>query len=368
MTERVGSDALPEPFYPWKHLPVMMVDDTLEDGVVIPKGTIVSLITNKTTTQNYGLQLGDPADASSIYVGVDYTGGSITANIDTDYWGYGDQAAGLLIMANGGLPIVPGSGGTLTSYTALDFNRTMDPTGNYITSVAQVGWNRIANIPIGIVSGDVYQDIRGANLNYQIWDKWGVLSRGYIEIPYLDLLHDSGGTLITAMESYTGRLDPEGSWYDPVARVHAFLYNTSTTEQRLLPGSFVKSDHYGKFIPQYVAGVSEERTETTEILTLAADGADVEAPRSVQTVGRLILTDSRFPKSMLETVQTVYGSETPGTETAGLPAPLYFFARDVLLNSGATGYDTAAEVTNTVILNFVQEGVFGMARILLDLG
>jgi hypothetical protein len=45
-----------------------------------------------------------------------------------------------------------------------------------------------ANAPVGVMEHDVYQDIRGANLNYDMRNKnWGVLAQQFIKLPCVDV-------------------------------------------------------------------------------------------------------------------------------------------------------------------------------------
>ena len=126
-----------------------------------------------------------------------------------------------------------------------------------------------------------------------------------------------------------------------------------------------KSDPYGKFVPEYVVPANMtlggyqyglEGQNFAKALGTVTNGAPVTA----QTVARLVITDSRFPKDMLETVTTYPASMMPGTDTAGLPAPLFNFVRDVLIESA---YDTTPSLVQ--ILDNVQNGIFGVARLQL---
>jgi len=365
----------PEAFYPFKYLPVMMVDSTTEDGVVIAKGTVVAGLTTKTNPHGFG----EVADASSIYVGVDYTGGAITANIDLDFWGYTDAVAALLMPANGGYNVISGSG-SMDQYTTLDTGRTIQTDGTLVNIAAgganvDLPYTRAGNYPIGLVTADVYQDIRGANLNYQLFNISGIVSRGYIELPFVDLYNaDAAGlnkhnALALALENGTGSSEiaplvvaGTSDWYQTVGRTHAFVYNHTGDANLLIPGSLLMSDLYGKLVPQWAAPspTSADAATAFPLGTLGTSAAPDGALITAQTVGRLVVTDSRFPKADLETVTTYPGSMMPGTETAGLPSPLFTFVRDVMIQSA---FNTAPSRKN--ILDSVQRGSFGVARIQL---
>lgn len=377
-SDDANGSAPAEAFYPYRYLPVWMVDTTLDDGIVIPKGSIVSVLSTKSSQAHLGF--GEVVTATGVFVGIDFEGAAIKVNIDSNFFGYSDAIAGLLICANGG---VDASGGNtaLDQYTSLDTGRTINPTGGSATLVniaagganVDVPFTRAPNYPVGIVTGDVYQDIRGANLNYQVWNIWGIKSRGYIEVPFVDLWAAAVGgnnqneTLANVLDS-VGTDDTilaDAPWYVEVARKHAFLYNPANSENNLVPGSLFKSDLYGKFIPEYVVPVTMQTggfrygTEGQNMLK-ALGTVTNDAVLTAQTVGRLVITDSRFPKDMLETVSTYPASSMPGTDTAGLPAPLFNFVRDVMIESAF-----AAAPTLVQILDNVQNGVFGVARLQL---
>mgnify|MGYP003148150747 FL=1 len=127
------------PLMPFAHLPVSFTDVTTTDAVVIPKGRIVSAITS-----NGGVDAGGDMDGSV-------------------YYGVGKGIMGLMVPANGG--------------AARDVTSPVDAATKEIA----------ANSPIGIVEHDVYQDINGDNLNYDMRNKnWGVLSQQLIKIPAVD--------------------------------------------------------------------------------------------------------------------------------------------------------------------------------------
>lgn len=364
-SDRANGSHPAESFAPFKYLPVWIDDPSSMDGVVIPKGSIVSVVTSKNSTVGFG----DPADSTTIYIGSDYTGGVITADIDDSFFGYDDGMAGLLVLANGGTTVAMPTGAAtdlaLDYYTSMDTGRSIKTDGTPITiavggSNVAVTYARGANYPVGIVWADLYKDIRGMYLNYESgFDRCGLMARGYIEIPFVDVYkaHSEGGnedaTLGTALYNAD---QTQAAWYVPVARKHAFLYNGSKTAQRLVPGCLLKSDLYGKFVPEYEALTSISAT------TKAFAATPAEAVVTAQTVGRLWVTDSRWPKDMMNWVFTYPGSGMPGSETAGLPGVLFNFVKDVMYHSA---YNT--NPSPKVILDAVQAGIFGTARLQLTL-
>jgi hypothetical protein len=132
--------------------------------------------------------------------------------------------------------------------------------------------------------------------------------------------------------------------YRAAWKKHAFFYFDGSTGNRDgQAGQLVQSDMYGKFIPQ--AGAS----------------AAIGTAATAQTVGKLILTDSRYPKDMMEIVDTYPDSQMPGTETGGLPSALFQFVRDIRF--GIEG----AYPTISSIVDHVQAGYYGLARIHLNI-
>ena len=103
---------------------------------------------------------------------------------------------------------------------------------------------------------------------------------------------------------------------------------------------YVKSDAIGNYMPQDPAGAVLTSTLT------------------VQTVGKVIGIDTRFPKSALNDVQTYPGSRMPGTQTAGLPSFLFEFILATETINGNTP-------TLQSIVGLVTSGKYGIARIQL---
>jgi len=126
------------PLMPFKSLPVAFEDVTTEDSVVIPKGRIVSAITSNSTL--------------------------VTAYDSGDYYGVAKGIMGLMVPCNGFVERI------VVSPVEGETNITMAP-----------------NKPIGVAEHDVYQDIRGVNLNYDMRNKnWGVLCQQLIALPAVD--------------------------------------------------------------------------------------------------------------------------------------------------------------------------------------
>lgn len=324
-------DTLSDVYYPYKYLPCQAQDVTTEDNIVIPKGRIVSLLTHYDSSEPSGIP--NPSGAGYIYQGVNkISNTSITTLIDDYFYGYPNDVAGLLVMANGGITAtgqytsLDVTNGVIAGLTALSAGPTIQP-----------------NYPIGVVPGDVYQDIRGRYLNYQMWDKAvGVVTDWYIEVPYVKINTNSSGT-------YT--VDPStpeeiGTTMTFAAMNSKYTYMTIYTDDVFKAGMPVMSDIRGNYKLQ---GKSP-----------AAGGISDIYNTNVQTIGKLILTDCRYPKDLLETVDTYEGGAMPGTDTGGIPSFLFNFAHDYLV---------ARSLGHTIknIIDNIQGGQFGGARILINI-
>ena len=388
-SDRANASHPAEVFMPFKYLPVMMVDPSTDDGYVLNKGSIVSLITAKTSTdQRKGF--GEPSESVSIYIAIDNTGtGVLSADIDDSFFGYSNHIAGLLVLANGGQDVAPAATGanatiSLDQYTYYDTGRTMKYDGTAVNIAIgdaneSVGYTRVANYPIGIVTADVYQDIRGRYLNYDqpTMHTVGIMCRGLIEIPFLDMYAAANSgyddtVLPTALldgsagddEDGTGILQPNADWYATVCRKHAFLYNPETDANLLISGALLKSDRHGRFVPEWaaIASLGTFNSSWSPVQAWTTTQTVAQPFQTAQTVGKLLVTDSRWPKDLQQWVATYPGSEMPGSETAGLPSMIWNFAKDVLIASG-----WSAAPTRKQILDMVQSGIFGSARILLTI-
>lgn len=316
------------PSYPYKYLPVMVIDNVSDEGIVLVKGTIVSFLTNQTyklaSPPNSGIPT--PVTSGNIPVAEDETTAAadwIVANIDDDFFGYEQSVISLLVPANGG-------SASEVPYSTLD-----DQVGTYTGS----GYPALAlgaNMPVGVVYQDVYQDIRGFNLNYQMHDVYGIACRGFVTVPFVDTNQVTFGS--DADTQVATRVTT--SAYYSVWKKYAFFYFSSANNGGSA-GQALIADKLGKFKPQ--------GTGTSTALT-------------VQTVGLLKACDSRFPKDLVSTVQTYPGSQVTGTDTAGIPSMLYHFVKDTLTITLGT------RPTNSQIVTAIQEGKFGLARLALVLG
>ena len=313
--------------YPYKYLPVMSVSSEKpgemgttygKEGIVLPKGTIVSLLTNQTTIATYGSTIHNATASGTIPVYLDQLNSDtlVTAPTDDSFFGYDESVTGLLVPANGGAQ-------STIPYSSLDDE--LDGWSASTDSRLVIG----ANIPIGIVVENVYQDIRGKYNNYVTHDAVSPIIGGRIDVPYVDTSKIDFGE----PADVTAATD---SGYYRLWRKWQFLYFNGAAYGR--SGIPVKSDAYGKFVPE---------------------SNSVTANKTVQTVGRILTTDSRYPKDLSQAIQNYPGSQMMGVNTGGVPTDLYLFAKDTMTALGLTA-------DKTTILQMIQYGAFGFAKIQLS--
>lgn len=280
--EQSEGQRLAEVFYPSKFLPVQFMENFTEDWVVIPKGKVVSAL-GFGEQLKYGASttdgvMGAPNASGNIPVFTNRAGTVVTANMDSDFWGYDQSVCGLLVPANGGTDRTSGYAYRSQDVTAGTYksNTAAAVAGDVISGPIASG-----NIPIGAAMYDIYQDIRGKNLNYQQWDKWGILTDYYVTVPFI---REDVGIFGTGLAASTTA--------DNVATLEAlrnlvFLTIPSGVAPRT--GQLIKPDVRGNYVMQ-------EATDTT--LTTA---------KTIQTVAKLVVLDTRFPKDMLQYVDTYEG-------------------------------------------------------------
>lgn len=316
----------------YKYLPVAMKDVTTEDYVVIPKGRVVAALSTEDATPTGGMVT--PSASGSIYTGFQATelgATAMTAGIDTSYNGYDDFVVGLLTLANGGTLCSGfyGAGDISTAAATITSGGTIATAGQAI--------NIPANAPVGVAFHDWYQDIRGKYLNYRMHPDGGhVLTDWYVEVPYVKV-DDTGSYSGVNPQYQNGDYTNLTTWWT-VNQIFSYLTVDENNSDVFRNGVFVTSDLIGNY---KIQGGASALTQT----------------RNVQTVGKILAIDNRFPKGGLEDVQTYPRSGMPGTQTAGLPKFLFDFVYHCI-NIG-----TGSAPTVEGVYNAVRSGAFGLARI-----
>ena len=306
------------PLMPFRHLPAAYMDITTGDNVVIPKGRIVSAITSNNGT------IGS------------------TPLADNTYYGVPKGIMGLMVPANKGV--------------------ARQVTSPYDSSTPTMP----ANKPIGVAEHDVYQDVNGTNLNYDMRSRnYGILSRQLIKLPCIDI--EAFDTYMDAFADMTGTDDffcdtSEGApevalstsanyGYHAVEDKYSWLTIDGDTGEKGIAGQTLMSDFYGNFQLGTTAG---------------------------QVVGHLLGIDYRFEKDLLDTVQNPYQADpsyrVSGTGTFGIPQFLFDFAYAVMVEVAIKGSTTMAAIAATeekdqgkLVAEAVEAGAFGEAWIQLNL-
>jgi hypothetical protein len=320
----------PAAYYaPYKYLPVGFQDVASEDWVVIPKGRIVSALSTEDSTN----RMTYPSESGYIYTGFaapEMGGAVMSGSIDASINGYESHINGLLTLANGGA-ISSGF------YTANDVTAgTIKSTG--ALAAAGNAFTLAANAPIGVAFFDWYQDIRGKYLNYRMHEDGGhVLTEWFVEVPYVKV--DNAGSYSGVNPQYDGTY-ANLTKYLAINNIFSYLTVNVTGGDVFKNGVFVQSDLLGNY-------------------KIQGGSSSLSQNRTVQTVGKIIQIDNRFPKDMLEDVLTYPRSGMPGSQTAGMPKFLF----DFVYNCISIGTSVAPTVEG--VYNAIRSGAFGLARIQL---
>lgn len=313
-----------------KYLPVQLFDIATEDYVVIPKGRIVGAL----SCEDQASGLAYPGNSGTVNLGFtapELGSALTTADIDDSYFGYDFHINSLLIPCNGGT-VCNGF------YTAADATaQTMTAAG--ALAVASGAFNTPAICPIGVVYHDWYQDVRGKWLNYKMHVDGGhVLTDWFVEVPFVKV-DDTGSYSGVNPQYVNGDYNNAVKWYD-INSKFTYLTVDINSGDIFRNGVFVQSDLIGNY---KIQGGASSLTQTFD----------------TQTVGKILEIDCRWPKDMLEDVQTYPKSGMPGTQTAGMPKFLFDFVYDCI----RIGTGSAPTVED--IYNACRSGAFGAVRIQL---
>lgn len=297
---------------PLRELPVLSIwdFDGVDTGLIIPKGTIVSAVTQFDTIVD-GMAI--PFASGEINEFVNASGDVVRTAIDDTYFGYENSIDALLTIANGGVDAT-------YAYSDLDAQ-----TGSNMGEEAD--FVNTANIPYGVVVEHVFQDDNGKYLNFENRTMISTINEGRFWIPFVNTdLVTTFGDFDTKAVSTAG--------YGQVYKNYQFAMITSATKS----GTLLKSDKFGKFVVQ---------------------SADLDAAVNAQTVGKVQTLTSRFPRALDATVQNYPGIELMGESTNGVPIDLFIFAYETLKAAGVA-------CAKDDILLAIQMGKFGMLKVDLN--
>lgn len=324
----ISSD-LSDVFYPLKYLPVVALDKSTNDGIVMVKGTIASLVgqieINDTPSYRFPINSGVTGTGINVLpIAQDVVnGGTVGISAKNGYWGYADDHIAVIVPANGG------SDATY-NYTSYDVEVG---TYKYDGTLATASDTIVipANRPIGVTMTTIFQDARGKYINYYnpANKAYGLQTTGYLSVPFVNVPKMIADGIISATTFNSTAA------YNAVKTLFPFCYINSNTT--LYNGMWVESDSYGRFV-------------------ISSDTAP-----SIQTVGKFVAADFRMPKNLSEYVDSAPGSHIKGTNTGGLDKTLFAFITLILTAINGT------EPTISDVVNAVTNGYIGEARILLML-
>jgi len=291
-------------YYPVRPLPAMDLDKDAEWPIVMPAGTIVSIIPLK-DAQGYttddavtGIRIG-----GDIFVSMGVDGNALEKNINIVY---PKETAGLITVANGS-----GSGES-DPYT--------DASGEWglLTASGEIAttgptYTRAANVPIGIVNSRVYSDLRMRYLNYEVGqDPQGIALGGILTLPYVGIY--GSGVIATVLTAIKGAVDSKHQY------VHGEDASDSTVAGYFALDARLKPDANGKF-------------------TNHSGDANLE-------FGRVLGFRNRVPYDLDEVIDSFPGSGMQGMDTGGLSARYYDFAKKILALPAVKGATYAAVKDN----------------------
>jgi len=200
------------PLIPHKYLPVSFQDINTQDWVVIPKGRLVSCLI--------------PIDSDDLNTGVyEAQGGggqtAMSVSSGESYYGVSKNIQGLIVPANGGADVQWEYGSDSVGVVPMDAGAGMVTSANDFLEIP-------ANAPIGCMEHDVYQDLRGANLNYDMRNKnWGVLAAQLIRLPAVNVT--AFATFSGIAEGFVAQKAGESTAYESVVTLVESLDDQSLT-------------------------------------------------------------------------------------------------------------------------------------------
>lgn len=301
-------------YYPVKLLPSLRIHDDAKAPVVIPAGTIVSIISFK------GNYAADEAETGILAPGKVATtklvdGTVAYEKIDTFYE---RSVSGLMTIANGGVSATDNYSDTDGSVGILSAAGASVATGQSYT--------RAANVPFGIVADTVYGDLRGRWNNYTFGKAAHTIFRdGTITVPYV-VAYGAGADsakVTAAVAALKAKLDPYHQYF--VLGV-ASATAAADAAAAVATGAQVKPNEKGKF-------------------TQFVDGTD----KLVQKVGTILQKRNRQPIGLDEYIDSFPGSSIQGMDTGGLPRRIYHF-----LTNAMAVIDAANESNKEAIKNLLK--------------
>lgn len=325
-------------FLPSRFLPVRFIQKVqpvsggtpFEYGVVMPAGTIVTTV--PITPNNSILGTDGSGD---IAVGFDVAGNLIKYNIDSLY-GYDKSLLGAIVPANGSDSDAVYH---FTAFDALDSIKTLKADGTYAAAGDESITVPAHSRPLGVVIRDVYQFNWGkyAHNDQPSMRNEAIATTGVIEYLYVRDASDFSTYQMAAGD--TASVSNSAGYRAVLGRYAFLVLDSSITNAAGLP---LTVDAFGN---PAVFDTNISATPANTYLEFK--------------VGKIVNLDYRWPRGLVDLVDTWPGAISGGTNTGGLPPHLFDFAKRILEANGAS-----AKIEDVV--NAVKNGDFGIAYVNID--
>lgn len=297
-------------FYPVRYLPSISVEQDSEWPIVMPAGLIVSLVPIKDAS---AYSSDDNATgirtSGELYTTIGVDGVAQKRSIGLMY---PEDIAGLLVPANGGtskfLPYRDACGAAgIVTYGGEEASTTSTVSGITVP----------ANRPMGIVDHQVFADLRKRFLNYEYnTGAIGVSLDGVITLPAVLVYGTNRTTVVNQIKPLL---------YDMHQYVLVSEANESNAFAAIDLGAFLKPNDEGRFVPADPAGTA----------------ADIN-----QVFAKSLGSRRRVVYNLDEVIDSFPGMGMKGTDTGGLKARLYDFAKKIMGASTVKGASWAAVKSN----------------------
>ena len=288
-------------YTPVKLLPAMRFNKDAQAPIVMPAGTIVSVIPFKAA------YAADETESGILATG--RVAKSILANGDVAYEGissfYDKSLSGLITVANGGTSATD-------NYTDEDGAAGVLSATGVAVATGQT-YTRAANVPVGVVGEAVYGDLRGRWNNYTFGkSQYTIFRNGVMTVPYVIVYAAAADTakVTAAVAALKAKLNPYHQFY-----IHGIASASAAADAKaaIATGVQLKPTEKGKF-------------------TFFVEGTD----SIKQKVGTILELRNRVPYGLDEMIDSFPGSSIQGMDTAGLPTRLYHFLKNVMTVADAS--------------------------------
>lgn len=314
-------------YYPIRIVPSMEIDMDAEWPIVMPAGTIVSVVSLKDAVQYASDDsVTGILTSGELAVSVSAVDGSVLKK-SINYM-YDKEVSGFLTICNGGTETTDDYSDDDGTYGILDAD------GAVVTS-STTAYTRPANRPVGIVNSRIPSDLRLRWLNYDALNSVTMSNHislgGVLTIPYV-IVYGSGvrATVLTAIK---GAVDAKHQYM----WINSAQTTAANADAVLIDGYELQSDTKGKF-------------------TTYTRSADNDTDH--QYFGKVLERRNRVPYNMDEIIDSFPGSGMKGMDTGGLSARLFHFVKSIITATnikvtGTTG--TIAQVKDALYNGYTSD-------------